>query len=122
MSENLNYFLFIFLLFCSAIFYSYGNFYSKIPGVNQNFWRIYFISILFVVIEYSFRIPAVVILGKNMSSVLIYTIIQVITFFVLILFSKFVLKEEVKPITYGLLVIIMTLIVAHNIIVKKGGH
>ena len=122
MSETLNYILFVFLLFCSAIFYSYGNFYSKIPGVSQNFWRIYFMSILFVVIEYSFRIPAIVILGKNMSSVLIYTIVQVITFFVVILFSKFVLKEEVKPITYGLLVIIMTLIVAHNIIVKKGGH
>ena len=122
MSENLNYILFVFLLFCSAIFYSYGNFYSKIPGVSQNFWRIYFMSILFVVIEYSFRIPAIVILGKNMSSILTYTVIQVITFFVVILFSKFVLKEEVKPITYGLLVIIMTLIVAHNIIVKKGGH
>ena len=122
MSENQNYILFVFLLFCSAIFYSYGNFYSKIPGVSQNFWRIYFMSILFVVIEYSFRIPAIVILGKNMSSILTYTIIQVITFFVVILFSKFVLKEEVKPITYGLLVIIMTLIVAHNVIVKKGGH
>lgn len=122
MSENLNYILFVFLLFCSAIFYSYGNFYSKIPGVSQNFWRIYFMSILFVVIEYSFRIPAIVILGKNMSSVLTYTVIQVITFGVVIFFSKFVLKEEVKPITYGLLVIIMTLIVAHNIIVKKGGH
>ena len=122
MSETLNYILFVFLLFCSAIFYSYGNFYSKIPGVSQNFWNIFFISIFFVVVEYSFRIPAIVILGKNMSSVLIYTIVQVITFFVVILFSKFVLKEEVKPITYGLLVIIMTLIVAHNIIVKKGGH
>lgn len=122
MSENLNYILFVFLLFCSAIFYSYGNFYSKIPGVSQNFWRIYFISIIFVIIEYSLRIPAIVILGKNMNSVLTYTVIQVITFFVVILFSKFVLKEEVKPITYGLLVIIMTLIVAHNIIVKKGEH
>ena len=122
MSENMNYGLFLILIFCSAIFYSYGNFYSKIPGVSQNFWNIFFVSILFVIIEYSFRIPAIVILGKNKSSVLMYTIIQVITFVVIILFSKFVLKEEVKPITYGLLVIIMTLIVAHNIIVKKGGH
>ena len=122
MSENMNYFLFVILIFCSAIFYSFGNFYSKIPGVTQIFWKIFFVSIIFVLIEYSFRIPAVVILGKNMSSVLIYTIIQVITFFCVILFSKFVLKEEVKPITYGLLVVIMTLIVAHNIIIKKGGH
>lgn len=122
MSENMNYILFLILIFCSAIFYSYGNFYSKIPGISQNFWNIFFISILFVIIEYSFRIPAIVILGKNMSSVLMYTIIQVITFVVIILFSKFVLKEEVKSITYGLLVIIMTLIVVHNIIVKKGGH
>lgn len=122
MSENMNYFLFVILIFCSAIFYSFGNFYSKIPGVTQSFWKIFFVSIIFVLIEYSFRIPAVVILGKNMSSVLIYTIIQVITFFCVILFSKFVLKEEVKPITYGLLVVIMTLIVAHNIIIKKGGH
>jgi len=122
MSENMNYFLFVILIFCSAIFYSFGNFYSKIPGISQSFWKIFFVSIIFVLIEYSFRIPAVVILGKNMSSVLIYTIIQVITFFCVLLFSKFVLKEEVKPITYGLLVVIMTLIVAHNIIIKKGGH
>jgi uncharacterized protein (DUF486 family) len=122
MSENMNYFLFVVLIFCSAIFYSFGNFYSKIPGISQSFWKIFFVSIIFVLIEYSFRIPAVVILGKNMSSVLIYTIIQVITFFCVLLFSKFVLKEEVKPITYGLLVVIMTLIVAHNIIIKKGGH
>ena len=122
MSETLNYILFVFLLFCSAIFYSYGNFYSKIPGVSHNFWKIYLISILFVVIEYTFRIPAIVILGKNMNSILVYTIVQAITFCVVILFSKFVLKEEVKPITYGLLLIIMTLIIAHNIIIKKGGH
>ena len=119
MSENMNYLLFVILIFCSAIFYSFGNFYSKIPGISQSFWKIFFVSIIFVLIEYSFRIPAVVILGKNMSSVLIYTIIQVITFFCVLLFSKFVLKEEVKPITYGLLVVIMTLIVAHNIIIKK---
>ena len=79
MSENMNYFLFVILIFCSAIFYSFGNFYSKIPGVTQSFWKIFFVSIIFVLIEYSFRILVVVILGKNMSSVLIYTIIKEIT-------------------------------------------
>ena len=54
-----------------------------------------------------------------MSSILIYTIIQAVTFLVVILFSKYVIKEEVKPITYALLIVIMTLIVAHNIIIKK---
>jgi uncharacterized protein (DUF486 family) len=122
MSENMNYILFLILIFCSAIFYNFGNFYSKIPGVSQNFWNIFFISMLFLITEYSFRLPAIFFLAKNMSSVLIYTVVQVITFFCVILFSKFVLKEEVKPITYGLLVLIMTLIVAHNIILKKGGH
>jgi uncharacterized protein (DUF486 family) len=122
MSENMSYILFLILIFISAIFYNFGNFYSKLPGVSKNFWNIFFISMLFVIIEYSFRLPAIFFLAKNMSSVLIYTIVQVVTFFCVILFSKFVLKEEVKPITYGLLVLIMTLIVAHNIIIKKGGH
>ena len=118
----MNYILFLILIFISAIFYNFGNFYSKLPGVSKSFWNIFFISMAFVIIEYSFRLPAIFFLAKNMSSVLIYTIVQVITFFCVILFSKFVLKEEVKPITYGLLVLIMTLIVAHNIILKKGGH
>ena len=122
MSENMSYILFLILIFISAIFYNFGNFYNKLPGVSQSFWNIFFISMAFVIIEYSFRLPAIFFLAKNMSSVLIYTIVQVITFFCVILFSKFVLKEEVKPITYGLLVLIMTLIVAHNIILKKGGH
>ena len=119
MSENINFILFVILLFFSGIFYSFGNFYSKIPGVSNNFWKIYFISILCVLAEYSIRVPAIFYLVKNMSSILIYTIIQAVTFLVVILFSKYVIKEEVKPITYALLIVIMTLIVAHNIIIKK---
>ena len=92
----MNYILFLILIFISAIFYNFGNFYSKIPGVSNNFWKIFFISILCVIAEYTIRVPAIFFLVKNMSSVLIYTIIQVITFFCVLLFSKFVLKEEVK--------------------------
>jgi hypothetical protein len=122
MSENINLILFIILVFFAAIFYSFGNFYNKIPGVGNNFWKILFISLLCVIFEYSIRVPAMFFLVKNMSSILIYTIIQVVTFFVIILFSKYVLKEEVQPITYALLIVIMILIVVHNIIVKKEEH
>ena len=122
MSENIKLILFIILLFFAGIFYSFGNFYNKIPGVSNNFWKVFFISLLFVIVEYSIRVPAIFYLVKNMSSVLIYTIVQVVTFFVVILFSKYLLKEEVKPITYALLIVIMALIIVHNIIVKKGEH
>ena len=99
MSENIKLILFIILLFFAGIFYSFGNFYNKIPGVSNNFWKVFFISLLFVIVEYSIRVPAIFYLVKNMNSVLIYTIVQVVTFFVVILFSKYLLKEEVKPIT-----------------------
>jgi hypothetical protein len=122
MSENMNLILFVILVFFAAIFYSFGNFYSKIPGVSNNFWKIFLISMLCVVAEYTIRVPAIFFLVKNMSSILIYTIIQAITFLVVILFSKYVLKEEVKPITYALLIVIMTLIIGHNIIIKKEAH
>ena len=122
MSENINLILFTILVFFAGIFYSFGNFYSKIPGVSNNFWKIFFISLLCVVAEYTIRVPAIFFLVKNMSSILIYTIIQAVTFVVVILFSKYVLKEEVKPITYALLIVIMILIIAHNIIIKKGEH
>ena len=122
MSENMNLILFVILLFFAGIFYSFGNFYSKIPGVSNNFEKIFLMSLLFVIIEYSIRVPAIFYLVKNMSSILIYTIIQAVTFFVVILFSKYVLKEEVQPITYALVIVIMTLIIVHNIIIKKEGH
>ena len=115
----MNLILFVIILFFAGIFYAFGNFYSKIPGVSNNFWKIFFISILCVIGEYTLRVPAIFFLVKDMSSVLIYTIIQAVTFLVVILFSKYVIKEEVKPITYALLIVIMTLIVAHNIIIKK---
>jgi len=119
MSENIKLILFVILLFFAGIFYSFSNFYSKIPGVGNNFWKIFFISILCVICEYTLRVPAIFFLVKDMSSILIYTIIQAVTFLVVILFSKYVLKEEVQPITYALLIVIMTLIIAHNIIIKK---
>ncbi len=78
MSETMNLILFIILLFFAGIFYSFGNFYSKIPGVGNNFWKIFFISILCVIGEYVIRVPAIFFLVKNMSSILIYTIIQAI--------------------------------------------
>jgi multidrug transporter EmrE-like cation transporter len=120
MSENMNLILFVIILVFAGIFYCFGNFYSKIPGVSNNFWKIFFISILCVIGEYTLRVPAIFFLVKDMSSILIYTIIQSVTFLVVILFSKYVLKEEVQPITYALLIVIMTLIIAHNIILKKG--
>jgi multidrug transporter EmrE-like cation transporter len=119
MSENMNLILFVIILFFAAIFYCFGNFYSKIPGISKNFWKIFFISILCVIGEYTLRVPAIFFLVKDINSILIYTIIQAVTFLVVILFSKYVLKEEVQPITYALLVVIMTLIIAHNIVIKK---
>ena len=119
MSKTINLILFVILVFFAGIFYCFGNFYSKIPGVSNNFWKIFFMSILFVIAEYTIRVPALFYLVKKTSSILIYTIIQAVTFVVVILFSKYVLKEEVQPITYALLIVIMILIVAHNIIVKK---
>lgn len=114
--------IFSILVFFSTIFYALANFYNKMPGVSNSFWKVFGISLVFVIIEYCFRLPAIFYFGKNMSSVLIYTIVQGFTFFTIILFSKFVLKEDVKPITYGLVIIIMSLIFGHNIIIKNGEH
>ena len=120
MVKSLNTFIFIFLIFVSSIFYCFANFYSKIPGIKDNFLKLLFISLFFVLVEYLFKIPAIYFYGKEINSILSYSIIMVSIFISLVFFSKYILKEEIPMITYICVLLIIIILIAHNYILEKN--
>ncbi len=118
--QSLNTFIFVFLIFVSSIFYCFANFYSKIPGIKDNFLKILFISLFFVLVEYLFKIPAIYYYGKEINSILSYSIIMVSIFISLVFFSKYILKEEIPMITYISVLLIIIILIAHNYILEKN--
>jgi O-antigen/teichoic acid export membrane protein len=120
MVQSLNTFIFVFLIFVSSIFYCFANFYSKIPGIKDNFLKILFISLFFVLVEYLFKIPAIYYYGKEINSILSYSIIMVSIFISLVFFSKYILKEEIPMITYISVLLIIIILIAHNYILEKN--
>jgi O-antigen/teichoic acid export membrane protein len=120
MMQSLNTFIFVFLIFVSSIFYCFANFYSKIPGIKDNFLKILFISLFFVLVEYLFKIPAIYYYGKEINSILSYSIIMVSIFISLVFFSKYILKEEIPMITYISVLLIIIILIAHNYILEKN--
>ncbi len=114
MNPELQYISLVTLLFLSSIVYCYANFYSKIPGVPNDFLRILVISLFLVGLEYSIKVPAIYYFGKDVNSIFIYTIMLVSIFICLTFFSKFVLHEHVSNYTYATMILIILILIAHN--------
>jgi len=119
MSKIINYIIFICLIFISSIIYCFSNFYNKMPGIGNNFAKILLISLLFAIIEYCIKVPAMFYFGKNINSIFTYTIILVTIFICLSIYSKFILHEEIHLITYLTLVLIIIILIIHNVVIYK---
>jgi hypothetical protein len=114
-----NYVLFIILILFGAFLNCFANFYSKIPGVSGSFYKIFAISLLFAVIEYSIKIPTIFYLGKNLNSIVNTLIILTCTFASLMIYSIFILKEKVPLITYFTFALIVFILFIHSYIINK---
>ena len=119
MIKNYDYIIFVILIFISSIIYQVANFYNKMPGIGNNFPKILLISCLFALLEYGIKIPAMYYYGKNVNSIMTYSLILVTIFICLIFNSKFILKEEVHSITYFTLLLIIVILLIHTFIVDK---
>ena len=119
MSNTINYIIFICLIFLSSILYCFSNFYNKMPGIGNNFSKILLFSLLFAIIEYCIKVPAMYYFGKNINSIFTYTIILVTIFICLSFYSKFILQEEIHLITYLTLILIIIILIIHNIFMYK---
>ena len=89
------------------------------PGVGNNFTKILLISLFFAVIEYSIKIPAMYYYGKNINSIMSYSIFLITIFICLILNSKFILKEDIHYVTYFTICLIIVILIFHSIILHK---
>jgi len=89
------------------------------PGVGTDFKKIMLISLLFAMIEYGLKVPAMFYYGKNINSIFTYTVILVTIFICLSVYSKFILKEDIHLITYLTLILIIIILIIHSYIVDK---
>jgi uncharacterized protein (DUF486 family) len=118
-NKTSNYIIFVSLIFASSIVYCFSNFYNKMPGVGTDFKKIMLISLLFAMIEYGLKVPAMFYYGKNINSIFTYTVILVTIFICLSVYSKFILKEDIHLITYLTLILIIIILIIHSYIVDK---
>ena len=113
-----NIFLFV-LMFISSVVFCFSNYYAKLPNIGNNFTKIFLISMGFVIFEYCFKIPAIWYFGKEINSVVIYSLNLICIFISLIFFNKFVLKETIPITTYISLFLIISIIIGNNAYVNK---
>jgi len=119
MNIFINYFLFIILILFASFLNCFANFYSKLPGINDSFTKIFLISLFFAVMEYSIKIPAIYYFGKNINSIANTLIILTCIFVSLMIYSKYILKEKVYSVTYLTLALIIAILFGHSYIVEQ---
>ena len=101
MSKILYHLIFFIGLFLACIFYIFGSYYFRLVETsNDKFIKILLISILCGLISFSIKIPTFYFFAKDLNVMLINIIYVTITFILVVLFSKFVLKETIKLYTY----------------------
>lgn len=119
MNIFVNYLLFIILILGASFLNCFANFYSKIHGVKGSFYKIFAISLLFAILEYSIKIPTIFYFGKNLNSIANTLIILTCIFASLMIYSKFILREKVPLITYFTLALIIVILFAHSYLINK---
>jgi uncharacterized protein (DUF486 family) len=117
MNKIILYGLFIIGTICSSIFYTLASYYFRLgESRNIKFMYIYIISIILGICSYLIKVPVFYFLGKKMNVMIINITFLVITFILVTLFSKFVLKENIPTHTYLIIILIILLIILNNIL------
>lgn len=113
---NYNYAMLYLLILLSSCVFSFSNFYAKMPGIGNNFLKILAISLIFAMLEYSFRVTGIWFFGKNVEVNYIYSVNLILNFVCLMFFNKYVLKITVPLSTYISLFLIIIIFIINNIL------
>jgi hypothetical protein len=123
MNKILSYAFFIIGIIISSIFYTLASYYFRIGEQNNvKFTYIFIISVIFGIVSYAIKIPVFHYLGSHLSIMVINITFLVITFIIVTLFSKFVLKEKIPLYTYIIIVLVVLLILLNNILDIEYGY
>ena len=117
MNNIILYSIFIIGILISASFYTLGSYFFRLgEKYNMKFINIYILSILFGLMSYLIKIPTFYYVGKKISVMIINIIFLVTTFILVILYSKFILNENIPIHTYIILTLIILLIILNHIL------
>jgi len=116
MNSIVNYLLFTIGLLLSCTFYTIGSYYFRFGQENNiKFKYIYLISIIFGILSYLIKIPTFYFFGKKFKVIFIHIVFLVTSFLLVLLYSKFYLKEDVKLHSIIIFTIIILLLILDNI-------
>ena len=97
-----------------AVFYILASFgYKLFAKQNYSFQTIFLVSLFFALISNCIKIPLFYYYGKE-DVITIYILYIFILSFAVVVYSKFVLHQKVKPHTYVILAMIICLIVLNK--------
>lgn len=120
MNKILLYICFFIGTLITATLYILGSYYFRYgQNNNQLFIKIYLISICLGIISYSVKIPVFYYFGNNLSVMLINIIYLIMTFVIVLLYSKYILNENINMYTYIILIIIVLLMLLNTFLDYK---
>jgi uncharacterized protein (DUF486 family) len=109
-----NYIILIIGLIISDIFALLASFsYKYYTKKEKSFLFIFIMSLFFAIFSYTLRIPLFYYYGVE-DTLSIYILTTIIVSFLLLINSKYILKENVKPHTYIILMLITLLVIINN--------
>lgn len=112
MNDVLLYLYFFIGLLFSAIFYTIGSYFFRYAEkLNIKFQYIFLISIILGMIAYAIKVTIFYFYGKKFTIMFINILYLVATFFLVTLYSKIILNEDIKIHTYIIFTIIILLII-----------
>ena len=116
MNKIINYILFLIGIIIGAFWYVLASYYFRYGKSNNiKFIYIYIISILFAIISFSIKIPIFYYLGNNITIMTINILFLILSFILVVLFSKYILKEIIPIYTY-IIILLIVLLISLNLI------
>ena len=109
--------IFVIGIILASIFYVIGTYYFRLgENNNDNFNQIFWVSLFFGMCSYLIKIPVFHFYAKNISVMLINIFFLTTTFIFVVLYSKYILHEEIKLHTYIIICFIVGLILLNDLL------
>jgi uncharacterized protein (DUF486 family) len=121
MNNIVIYLLFFIGLILSSLFYTIGSYYFRFGQENNiKFKYILVISIILGLCSYLIKIPTFYYFGKNFRVIFIHIIFLITSFVVVLLYSKFFLKDDIQLHSIIIFTIIVMLLILDNLLTNKS--
>ncbi len=121
MSNIITYLFFFIGLTLSALLYTFGSYYFRFGQENNiKFKYILIISLILGICSYLIKIPTFYYFGRSFQIIFIHIIFLITSFIIVVLYSKFYLKEEIKLHSLIIFFIIVMLLVLDSILNIKS--